>query len=62
MEVFIIIIYILGVFITNHIIYKDGEDDIDHNTASIACVAWPVALLIYGLLSVEKLIRRYLNA
>ena len=54
MEWIIVVIYAIGIFIVHLIIYKDGEKDIDHSTANIACVAWPVALLIVCLLQVEK--------
>lgn len=57
----IIAIYFIGIFATHLIIYKDGEEGIDHNAANIACVAWPVTLLICGLLLIERLIRRFLR-
>ena len=54
MEWIITLLYILGIFITHFIIYKASEEEIDHNAANIACAAWPVTLLIYILLRVER--------
>lgn len=54
MDWIIIAIYAIGIPVAHLIIYKDGEEGIDHNAANIACVAWPIALLIICLLQVEK--------
>ena len=57
----VIAIYVIGIFATHFIIYKGSEEDIDHNTVNIVCVAWPIAILICSLLLVERLIKRLLN-
>ena len=61
MEWIIIAAYILGAFLTHLFIYRDGEKGIEHSSANIACVAWPVTLLLYILLTVERWIKILLN-
>lgn len=47
MWLIIIITYIIGALVTHYIIYKEvNENEIEHQSANIMCVLWPVALLI----------------
>jgi hypothetical protein len=61
MEWIVIVIYVLGMFITHLIIYKDGKKGIDCTAANICCAIWPIALLICCLLQVEKWVIKILG-
>ena len=56
------IIYIIGILATHYIIYHDRkENNIEHQTANIACLLWPVAMLLYFMLFVEDLFSNRIN-
>lgn len=58
MEWIVTILYIIGALVTHYIIYRGvSEDEIEHQSANIACMLWPVALAIWIMLKVEYLIK-----
>ena len=51
-----IIIYIVGALVTHYIIYiGNREEDIEAETANIASILWPVAVMVCLVLEVEDL-------
>ena len=54
MEWNIVAIYILGIFFAHLIIYRNGEENVDHITAAITCIAWTVVSLIICLMQILK--------
>ena len=58
MEWIIAIVYIIGALVTHYIIYRGAnEDEIEHESANITCMLWPIALAIWVLLKIEYLIK-----
>ena len=58
MEWIVTILYIIGALITHYIIYRGASgDEIEHQSANIVCMLWPVALAIWCILKVEYLIK-----
>ena len=53
-----ILIYIVGAFVTHYYIYKDEDPyEIEHQSANVACVLWPLTWAIYLLINIEKFIK-----
>lgn len=58
MEWIIAIVYIIGALVTHYIIYRRAnEDEIEHQSANIMCMLWPIVLAIWILLKVENLVK-----
>ena len=58
MEWIVTIVYIIGALVTHYIIYRGAnEDEVEPQSANIACMLWPVALAIWILLKIENLIK-----
>lgn len=49
------IVYIIGALVTHYIIYRNSDDNIEHASANIACILWPVAVLICLILEMENI-------
>lgn len=63
MEWMITLLYIGGAILTHCILYKDvSDEDREDQTASIACILWPIVLLIITVLFVERIIKKILDA
>lgn len=57
MEWIVTIVYILGAITAHCFIYSNDNGEIEHQSANIACMLWPVALAIWLLLKIENLIK-----
>ena len=66
MEWVVTSLYIMGALITHYLIYKRVNEEIlqeklDHQTANITCILWPIALMLYVLLTIEQFFGRKFN-
>ena len=62
MEWIVTILYIIGALVTHYIIYRGAnEDEIEPQSANIACMLWPVALALWCMLGIEKIIKYILK-
>ena len=57
MEWIVTIVYILGAITAHCFIYSNDDGEIEHQSANIACMLWPVALAIWIILKIEYLIK-----
>ena len=57
MEWIVTIVYILGAITEHCFIYSNDDGEIEHQSANIACMLWPVALAIWIILKIEHLIK-----
>ena len=56
MEWICAIIYIIGAILTHYIIYKyRKETNVEHQTANIVSFLWPLALIVFIVITIEHL-------
>ena len=61
MDLLIIFGYVLGALITNFIIYKDVEEtELEYQSANIASILWPLALVLLLVITIESWIKKFL--
>lgn len=51
-------LYIAGALIAHWIIYRYYKGNIEHESANILCILWPVAAVIYFIVLLLKAVRQ----
>ena len=62
MEWIVTILYIVGTLITHYVIYKVSGDEVEHPTANIVCLLWPIAWALIAITSLEKFISKTVDS
>ena len=58
MDIVVTLTYIVGALLTHCYIYRECKvEDIEHESANIMSILWPVALVIYIVLKIEEKIK-----
>ena len=42
----VLMIYAIGAFVSHFLIHKDGEGEIEQETADVVCLFWPLAFIV----------------
>lgn len=55
-------IYVLGALIMHFIIYgKENEEMADPASTNLACVLWPISVVLYCIISIENLFKEMIS-